>query len=126
MAKQTLNVTASDPVAFVKRLLEAGKEGATLKDRTFPRIKGIPYVAELEINTDIGVDSKPGVNAIPVPLSERVYTKEELDAMEWETFKATVASRGVGGKKRDLMTNRYLKAIAEGVSESTEDFSEED
>ncbi len=112
MAKQTLNVTAADPVAFVKRLLEAGKEGATLKDRTFPRIKGIPYVAELEIDTDIGVDSKPGVNAIPVPLSERVYTKEELDAMEWDDFRAAVQSKGIKGRRRDNMVVQYMKAVA--------------
>lgn len=125
MAKQTLNVTAADPVAFVKRLLEAGKEGAILKDRTFPRIKGIPYVAELEINTDIGVDSKPGVNAIPVPLSERVYTKEELDAMEWEFFKEVCSAKSIGGRKRDLMTNKYLKVIA-GQDTSSMEESEED
>lgn len=125
MAKQTLNITAADPVAFVKRLLEAGKNGAVLKDRTFPRIKGVPFVAELEIDTDIGVESKPGVNAIPVPLGERVYTKEELDTMEWETFKQVVASRNVGGRKRDLMTNKYLKIIAGQDTGSVED-SEED
>lgn len=121
MVKQTLNITAADPVSFVTRLLEAGKNGAALKARTFPRIKGVPYVAELELETESGVESKPGVNAIPVPLSERVYTKEELEEMDWEFFKQVVGAKGVGGRTRDVMTNKYLKIVSEQDSGSVED-----
>lgn len=121
MAKQTLNITAADPVAFVKRLLEAGKNGAVLKDRTFPRIKGVPFVTELEIDTDIGFESKPGVNAIPVPLGERVYTKEELDAMEWDEFRAAVQSKGVKGRRRENMVVQYIKIVNGEESPSQEE-----
>lgn len=37
------------------------------------------------------------------------WTKEQLDAMEWETeFKKVMADAEIGGRKRDTMTNAYL------------------
>jgi len=123
MATQKINLTATNPVDFVNRLLELGKQGAVLKDRTCPRLKGLPYAAELEIEI-VGSDElkpTPGINAIPVPLAAKIYTKEELETMDWDTFRAAVQSKGVRGRQREVMTVKYLQACETGVEDSSEE-----
>lgn len=117
MATQNINVTATNPVEFVQRLLELGAKGATLKERTCPRLKGLPYAAELvlEITGSDELQAGPGVNAIPVPMSIKVYTKEELEAMDWDTFRSAVQSKGVKGRQREVMTVKYLQAVESGT-----------
>lgn len=117
MATQNINVTATNPVEFVQRLLELGKQGATLKERTCPRLKGLPYAAELvlEITGSDELKVGPGVNAIPVPMAVKVYTKGELEAMDWDTFRSAVQSKGVKGRQREVMTVKYLQAVESGT-----------
>lgn len=41
------------------------------------------------------------------------YTKEQLDAMDWETeFKAVCKAAGITGRSRDKMTKEYLSKVA--------------
>jgi hypothetical protein len=126
MATQNINVTATNPVEFVQRLLELGKQGATLKERTCPRLKGLPYAAELVFQVDgiVTLDTTPGVNAIPVALSEKVYTKEQLEAMPIEEMRPVVASRGVKGRDKTKMIKQYLAAVESG--KNADESSEED
>lgn len=46
------------------------------------------------------------------------WTKEQLEDLDWDTFKAVVATKSVTGRSRDKMTRQYLEAIK--VSESQE------
>lgn len=116
MATQTIQVTSTNPVEFINRILELGKQGATLKERTCPRMKGLPYAAELVFQVDGHEELKvsPGVNAIPVALSEKVYTKEELEAMPIETMRPIVGSRNVKGRDKVKMIKQYLAAVESG------------
>lgn len=116
MAKQTIVVTSTNPVDFVKLILEKGREGCTLKERTCPRLKGLPYAAELvyEVEGTESLPVGPGVNAIPVALSELVYTKEQLEAMPIEDMRPIVASRGVKGRDKTKMIKQYLAAVESG------------
>jgi hypothetical protein len=115
MATQTLVVTSTNPVDFINRVIEAAQQGAVLKERTCPRLKGMPYAVELTLETDKGIDSKPGVNAIPVPESEKIYTKEELEALEWSDFKKACKGYNLTGRDRNLLTTRYLQATNQVV-----------
>lgn len=126
MATQNINVTATNPVEFVQRLLELGKQGATLKERTCPRLKGLPYAAELVFEVDgiVTLDTTPGVNAIPVALSEKVYTKEQLEAMPIEEMRPIVGSRNVKGRDKTKMIKQYLAAVESG--KNADESSEED
>lgn len=123
MATQQINVTATNPVTFVERLLELGKQGATLKERTCPRLKGLPYAAELVFEVDgiVTLENAPGVNAIPVALSEKVYTKEQLEAMPIEEMRIIVASRGVKGRDKSKMVKQYLVAVESGKNAEESD-----
>ena len=126
MATQQINVTATNPVTFVERLLELGKQGATLKERTCPRLKGLPYAAELVFKVDgiVTLENAPGVNAIPVALSEKVYTKEQLEAMPIEEMRPIVGSRNVKGRDKTKMIKQYLAAVESG--KNADESSEED
>ena len=124
MATQTIQVTSTNPVDFINRILELGKQGATLKERTCPRMKGLPYAAELvfQVSGHEELKVSPGVNAIPVALSEKVYTKEELEAMPIEEMRPIVGSRGVKGRAKDKMIKQYLAAVESGIdAESSEE-----
>lgn len=113
MATQTIQVTSTNPVDFVKLILEKGREGCTLKERTCPRLKGLPYAAELvyEVEGTESLQVGPGVNAIPVALSELVYTKEQLEAMPIEDIRPILASRNIKGRDKRLMIKEYIEAV---------------
>lgn len=114
MAQQIVNLTFGSPVDFVNKVLEMGKQGYTLHENTYPRLKGFPITASLVIETDKTVEQSPGVQTIPVPLKDSVFTAEDLEAMEWEDFKDAVQSRGVKGRQRAVMQAKYLKAVEYG------------
>lgn len=46
------------------------------------------------------------------------WTKEQLEDLDWDTFKAVVATKSVTGRSRDKMTKQYLEAVK--VAESQE------
>lgn len=124
MAIQQIVVSSANPVDFIKRVIELGKQGAVLKDNTCPRLKTLPFIAEFtfEVSGSEELKVSPGVNAIPVPLGEKVYTKEQLEAMPIEDMRPIVASRGVKGRAKDKMIKQYLAAVESGkMCESSEE-----
>lgn len=125
MAKQIVNLTFGSPVDFVNKVLEMGKEGYTLHENTYPRLKGFPITASLVIETDKTVEQAPGLQTIPVPLAEQVYSKEELEAMPIEEMRPIVASRGIKGRAKDKMIRQYLAAVEAGGMHEDGDSEEE-
>lgn len=124
MATQQIVVSSANPVEFIKRVVELAQQGAVLKDNTCPRLKTLPFIAEFtfEVNGSEELKVSPGVNAIPVPLGEKVYTKEQLEAMPIEDMRPIVASRGVKGRAKDKMIKQYLAAVESGkMCESSEE-----
>lgn len=116
MATQQIVVSSANPVDFIKRVVELAKQGAVLKDNTCPRLKTLPFIAEFtfEVNGSEELKVSPGVNAIPVPLGEKLYTKEQLEAMPIEDMRPIVASRGVKGRDKNKMVKQYLAAVESG------------
>jgi hypothetical protein len=112
MPIQTISVTAADPITFINRVIELASQGAVLKEKTFPRLQGKPFALQMEIEVEGNseIPKAPGINPLPVPLSEKVYSKEELDSMSWEQFKKAVKAKGIGGRDRDVMVAKYLQA----------------
>lgn len=121
MAEQTVNLSMGSPVDFVKKILELGKQGFVLKDNTFPRLKGFPITASFTIETDKTIQMEPGIHTIPIPISQQVFKAEDLEAMDWDSFKDAVKSRGVKGRQRDVMQAKYLKAVEDGVQDVSEE-----
>lgn len=111
MAIQTINVTGADPISFINRVIELAAQGAVLKEKTFPRLQGKPFAIQMQIEVEGSeeIQKAPGVNPLPVPLSDKVYTKEELESMEWEQFKKVTKSKGISGRDRVVMTTKYLQ-----------------
>lgn len=122
MATQQIVVSSANPVDFIKRVVELSKQGAVLKDNTCPRLRTLPFIAEFtfELTGTEELKNSPGVNAIPVALSEKVYTKEQLEAMPIEDMRPIVASRGVKGRDKNKMIKQYLAAVESGIDESSE------
>lgn len=123
MATQQIVVSSANPVEFIKRVVELAQQGAVLKDNTCPRLRTLPFIAEFtfELTGTEELKNSPGVNAIPVALSQKVYTKEQLEAMPIEDMRPIVASRGVKGRDKGKMIKQYLAAVESGknVDESS-------
>lgn len=113
MATQQIVVSSANPVDFIKRVVELGKQGAVLKDNTCPRLRTLPFIAEFtfELSGTEELKNSPGVNAIPVPLGEKVYTKEQLEAMPIEDIRPILASRNIKGRDKRLMIKEYIEAV---------------
>ena len=116
MATQQIVVSSANPVEFIKRVVELAQQGAVLKDNTCPRLRTLPFIAEFtfELSGTEELKTSPGVNAIPVALSEKVYSKEQLEAMPIEDMRPIVASRGVKGRDKVKMIKQYLAAVESG------------
>jgi hypothetical protein len=123
---------------FIENLIEMANLGATLKEGTIPNMRfphSVSLVLEAEQppvpNACIRVFEYDSCKEVFAAFVEPVasgfsldtdtpvvdtstnagvpWTKDQLEAMEWETeFKKVMTDAGIGGRKRDTMTNAYL------------------
>lgn len=109
-------VTGSDSIgyAFIKNVVELANKGATLEEGKVPRLN-YPHSAWFDFKTDELMENKPGFQ---FQIVQELFTKEQLDDMDWETFKYTLKRKyGLGGRNREQMTREYLKAAFGEVEE---------
>ncbi|WP_443699014.1 hypothetical protein [Pseudomonas sp.] len=109
---QDIKVIATDPIEFFKVSQEAIIRGARIKGNTFVSLKTIPLMVELTVDVQDPdsqwVDKGPNIWATPIPA--KVYTKEELDGLEWVAFKQVFnTATGETGRDRVLMSRKYLE-----------------
>lgn len=120
MNKYKILLKSTDPMGmrFLSNLMRFANKGATLDRQYSPSLK-FPHKAMLYFETEEYLYSNEEMEILPI---EIIYTKEMLDEMDWEKFKATVGAKGVGGRKRNIMTNNYLKVVnGEKLEESEEE-----
>lgn len=119
--KYHVNVSDTDAlgIKFFQTCINLAQKGATLKEDNTLKIS-FPRSVWFEISTEEFLESDilQGLKVIPVEVQ---YTKEMLEAMEWETFKTAVALKNVRGRSRDVMTAKYIKACETGVEDSSEE-----
>jgi hypothetical protein len=109
---QDIKVMATDPIEFFKVSQEAIIRGARLKSNTFVSLKTMPLMVELTVEVEDPESqwTDKGPNIWATPIAAKVYTKEELDGLEWEAFKKLVKdTTGETGRDRNLLITKYLK-----------------
>lgn len=102
-------VTGSDSIgyAFIKNVVELANKGATLEEGKVPRLS-YPHSAWFDFKTDELMENKPGFQ---FQIVQELFTKEQLDDMDWEELKRTVKKKyGISGRDRNLLVTQYLKA----------------
>lgn len=119
MNKYKLILKSTDPMGmrFLNNLMYFANRGATLDKQYSPSLK-FPHKAMLYYETEDYLQTNEEIEVLPI---EIIYTKEMLDAMDWETFKSVVNEKGVAGKKRNIMTNDYLKFVSGVEIKNTEE-----
>jgi hypothetical protein len=109
---QDIKVLATDPIEFFKLAQEAILRGARYKSNTYVSLRTMPLMVELTVDVE-DPDSQwvdKGPNIWATPIAAKVYTKEELDGLEWSAFKAVYnAKTGETGRDRLLMSRKYLE-----------------
>lgn len=102
-------VTGNDGIGynFMNNVVELANMGATLEEGKVPTMR-FPYSCWMYLKTDELMESKPGFQ---FQIMQEVFTKDQLDDMDWETLKATVKKKyGISGRDRNLLVTQYLKA----------------
>ncbi|ANA49250.1 hypothetical protein PMW_125 [Pseudomonas phage phiPMW] len=129
--KYEIRVTSIDPLGFsmLNDVIRLAAEGAVLKEGVYP-VLSFPYIVTLEIEADeppvasatVRVFEMESRKEILPPVAEpvkastfslgedpdKVYTREELDAMEWTQVQDIARNKGITGKQRNKVTNAYL------------------
>jgi len=102
-------VTGNDAIgySFIKNVVELANMGAVLEDNKVPGLR-FPHQAWMYLKTDKLMENKPGFQ---FQIMQELFTKEQLDELEWSEFKAVVKKKyGITGRDRQLLTTQYLKA----------------
>ena len=108
--KQKVVIRSGDRIEFVEELLKWGAIGAKRQSNSVPRLYA-PFTAELEIMVNPSTPFKDTHCIRAYPPDHRIYTEEELEQMEWNEFRESVALLGVKGRDRKIMVADYLQAV---------------
>ena len=109
MNEYKILVTGSDSIgySFMKNIIELANKGAVLEEGKVPALR-FPQSAWMYLRTEELLESKPGMQ---FQIMQEIFTKEQLDDMDWETLKATVKKKfSISGRDRNLLITQYLKA----------------
>lgn len=106
---------------FIENVVKLANKGATLQEGKLPRCS-FPHSAWMYLETDEIMEDSPGFT---FQIISEIFTKEQLEAMDWQDFKRIVNKAGVKGKDRQLMTNKYLQATDQWDSGEKEDENKE-
>jgi len=102
-------VTGNDSLgySFIKNIVDLANKGAVLEDNKVPGLR-FPHQAWMYLKTTELMENKPGFQ---FQVMQELFTKEQLDDMEWAEFKAVLKKKySIGGRDRTVMTQQYLKA----------------
>lgn len=108
--RQKIVIRSGDRIEFVEELLKWGAIGAKRQANTVPRLFA-PFTAELEIMVNPSTPFKDSHCIRAYPPDHRIYTEQELESMEWNEFRESVALLGVKGRDRKIMVADYLQAV---------------
>lgn len=114
--KQVVKIICIDPIQFAKSFQEVVIRGGRYNETTYVYLSSAPYIAEFTVDIDENdlsaewTDNGPWIQAVPLNKARFIYTKQQLEEMEWETFKSVLKDpHGIGGRSREQMTREYLK-----------------
>ena len=108
--RQKIVIRSGDRIEFVEELLKWGAIGAKRQSNSVPRLYA-PFTAELEIMVNPSTPFKDTHCIRAYPPDHRIYTEQEMEAMEWNEFRESVALLGVKGRDRKIMVADYLQAV---------------
>ena len=100
-----------DPLGlkWIENLIRFIKMGAEVKKDSMVKVS-FPHYAWLTISTDEVLKSEPGVQVHRV---NETFTKEQLEEMTWQEFRAQCEYKGVRGRDRSVMLRSYLLATGQ-------------
>ena len=93
---------------FMRNVVALANKGAVLQEGKVPFMR-FPHQAFMYFETEELMENTPGLQFQRI---QELYTKEQLDEMEWDLLKMVVKrDTGLTGRNRDLLTKQYLKSI---------------
>lgn len=108
--RQKIVLRTADRIEFATELMKWGAMGAKLQANSVPRLFA-PFTAEMEIMVNPKAPHKDTHCIRAYPPDHRIYTEQELEQMEWNEFRESVALLGIKGREREKMVREYLEAV---------------
>lgn len=136
--KYHIHVTSSDSLGLnmIENIIELANMGATMKPGSLPSMR-FPHSCSMVLETDTPPTPRATMRVFEFDSNKEVFaafvepkasgfstevetvdkstnggtpwTKEQLEAMDWDTeFKPVMDAAGIGGKQRARMTKDYL------------------
>ena len=103
---------------FMRNVVALANKGAVLQEGKVPFMR-FPHQAFMYFETEEIMENTPGFQFQRI---QELYTKEQLEAMEWDDMKHVVRrDTGLTGRSRDLLIRQYLKAVGQESSEDSEE-----
>jgi hypothetical protein len=105
--KYKLLITSQDfhGVNFIENIAKYSMKGAVI-DKTVHLFNDYPHSCVMLIETEEFLKSEPSVEVVIV---KEEWTKESLEAMDWDTLRATCKTRGITGRDRDQIIRKFLE-----------------
>ena len=94
---------------WAENLIKYTKLGAEVKKGSLIKAT-FPHHVWLTISTSEVLKNEPGVQVFRI---NETFTKEQLELIDWETFRESIAQKRIRGRKRDDMMRAYLKATGQ-------------
>lgn len=106
MNKYLVYVTGNETLGydFMKNVVKAVQMGGTLKENSVPRMS-FPHSIWFELETEEFKKNEPGFQYQTV---SEIYTKDQLEEMEWDELKKVAKSVGVTGRDRQQVIRKYV------------------
>ena len=79
------------------------------------KVKEEKHQAVSNFSTDQEVDEEGDDSGVSLALNPegKPWTKEQLEDLDWNSFKKVVKTQGISGRDRQRMTRQYLDKVAE-------------
>lgn len=106
MNKYLVYVTGNETLGynFMKNVVKAVQMGATLKENSVPRMS-FPHSAWFDLETEEFKKNEPGFQ---YQIVSEIYSKDQLEEMEWEELKKVAKKVGVTGRDRQQVIRKYV------------------
>lgn len=107
---QVVRVVSTDPLEFIKEVLDMGAKGAKLKNGAYVYLRSMPLSVELVVpkQDDGWVEESPTLS--PTPVQE--LTREYLEGLIYNDLQTIAKEYEITARKKEDILNEFDEIIA--------------
>lgn len=109
MKRYRVLVTGTDNLGwnFIQNIVTVANMGGQITMDVTPRLT-FPHHVMMIVDSEKELISVPGIKYTPIL---KTYKLEELEDMEWDSFRSIMREAGIIGKERKVMLEKYSEFL---------------